>query len=256
MPEMIDSHAHLNDPAYQDDLPEVLGSMVRAGVSAVINVGYDLASSRRAVEQAHEWNFIHAAVGVHPHDAVKFDEEAAATIRGLANDRRVVAIGETGLDYYRNLSPRDCQKEVFYWHLDLARELRLPVIIHDRDAHEDTLRVLKKIKSFPSGGVLHCFSGSWEMARDCLALGFYISFAGPVTYKSAHKLREVAKRVPLERLLVETDSPFLTPEPYRGQRNQPAYVAQVVATIASTRGLTAAEVRAATAANARLLFGI
>lgn len=254
--ELIDSHAHLNDPAYQGQLPEVLAGIKQAGVVAVINVGYDLQSSRRAVEQAHSWDFIHAAVGVHPHDAASLDEEVAATIRGLAYDSRVVAIGETGLDYYRNLSPRECQKEAFRWHLNLARELRLPVIIHDRDAHEDTLRVLKKTKLGAAGGVLHCFSGSWEMARACLDLGFYISFAGPVTFKNAVKLREVAKRVPLEWLLVETDSPFLTPEPYRGQRNQPAYVARVAAAIAAIRGLAEEEVRAATTANARRLFGI
>lgn len=256
MLEMIDSHVHLNDPAFQKDLPEIVGRMAKAGVTGVINVGYDLASSRRAVEQAHSWPVIHAAVGVHPHDAASLNEEVAATIRGLANDSRVVAIGETGLDYYRNLSPRDCQKKTFYWHLNLARELRLPVIIHDREAHQDTLRILKKVKPSPAGGVLHCFSGSWELARDCLALGFHISFAGPVTYKNAHKLREVAKRVPLERLLVETDAPFLTPEPYRGQRNQPGYVERIVATIANIRGLEEEEVRAATAANARRLFRI
>lgn len=253
---MIDSHAHLNDPAYQNKLPEIIASCKEAGVIAVINVGYDLESSRRAVEQAHSWDFIHAAVGIHPHDAASFNEEVAATIRGLAYDSRVVAIGETGLDYYRNLSPRQCQQEVFRWHLNLARELRLPVIIHDREAHGDTLRILKKIKPGPAGGVMHCFSGSWEMARDCLDLGLYISFAGPVTFKNATRLREVTKRIPLERLLVETDSPFLSPEPYRGQRNQPAYVDRVIAAIASIRGLAEEEVRAATTANARRLFNI
>ncbi len=256
MLKLIDSHAHLNDAAFKDDLPQVLKNMEHAGVEAVINVGYDLASSRQAVKQAHSWPILHAAVGIHPHDASKLDEETATTIRGLAYDSQVVAIGETGLDYYRNLSSRDCQKRAFRWHLDLARELSLPVIIHDREAHGDTLRILKEAKPGPAGGVLHCFSGSWEMARDCLELGFYISFAGPVTYKNARKLREVAKKIPLERLLVETDSPYLPPEPYRGQRNQPAYVLRVIAAIAGIRRLTEEEIGAATAANARRLFKI
>jgi len=167
-----------------------------------------------------------------------------------------VAIGETGLDYYRNLSPRQRQQEVFRWHLDLARSLNLPVIIHDRDAHEDTLRILKKAAPLPAGGVLHCFSGSWEMARECLELGFYISFAGPVTFKNAVKQRAIAARVPLERLLIETDCPYLPPEPHRGHRNEPAYVGLVAAALAAARGLTPEAIGAATAANARRLFGM
>ncbi|KYH33818.1 TatD family hydrolase [Neomoorella mulderi] len=256
MPGLIDSHAHLNDPAFAADLAGVLGRLQEAGVVAVINVGYDVSSSRRAVEQAHAWPFIYAAVAVHPHDAATFDAEAEAVIGGLARDSRVVAIGETGLDYYRNLSPRQRQQEVFRWHLELARALRLPVIIHDRDAHGDTLQILKKAGPFPAGGVLHCFSGSWEMARECLEMGFYISFAGPVTFKNATKLREIAVRVPLERLLIETDCPYLTPEPHRGRRNEPAYVGLVADAIAAARGLVPEAVSEATAANARRLFGI
>ncbi|MDN5326930.1 MAG: TatD DNase family protein [Moorella sp. (in: firmicutes)] len=256
MVELIDSHAHLNDPAFAGDLDQVMTRLEQAGVVGLVNVGYDVPSSRLAVEQAHSRGYIYAAVAVHPHDALNFDEEAAAIIRGLAGDSRVVAIGETGLDYYRNLSPRRRQQEVFHWHLDLARSLRLPVIIHDRDAHEDTLRILQQAAPYPAGGVLHCFSGSWEMARRCLDLGFYISFAGPVTFKNAVKLRAVAARVPLERLLIETDCPYLTPEPHRGQRNEPAYVGLVAAALAAARGQAVEEVMAATTANARKLFGI
>ncbi|BCV19996.1 TatD family hydrolase [Moorella sp. Hama-1] len=253
---LIDSHAHLNDPAFAGDLDEVMGRLEEAGVVGLVNVGYDVPSSRRAVEQAHSRSYIHAAVAVHPHDALSFDAEAEATIRGLARDGRVVAIGETGLDYYRNLSPRQRQQEVFRWHLELAREWRLPVIIHDRDAHEDTLRILKKAGPLPAGGVLHCFSGSWEMARECLELGFYISFAGPVTFKNAVKQRAIAARVPLERLLIETDCPYLTPEPHRGHRNEPAYVGLVAAALAAARGQTVEEIATATATNARQLFGM
>ncbi|OIQ10234.1 TatD family hydrolase [Neomoorella thermoacetica] len=256
MVELIDSHAHLNDPAFAGDLDQVMARLEQAGVVGLVNAGYDVPSSRLAVEQAHSRGYIYAAVAVHPHDALNFDEEAAAIIRGLARDSRVVAIGETGLDYYRNLSPRRRQQEVFRWHLDLARSLRLPVIVHDRDAHEDTLRILQQAAPYPAGGVLHCFSGSWEMARQCLDLGFYISFAGPVTFKNAVKPRAVAARIPLERLLIETDCPYLTPEPHRGQRNEPAYVGLVAAALASARGQTVEEITAATAANARKLFGI
>ncbi|MDK2820662.1 MAG: TatD DNase family protein [Clostridia bacterium] len=257
MMEVIDSHAHLNDYAYEVDLPEVLERLKKAGVTEVINVGFDVSSSRRAVEQAHKYEFIHAAVGVHPHDAVKLDKEGQAIIRGLANDRSVVAIGETGLDYYRNLSPRNVQQEVFHWHLGLAHELRLPVIIHDRDAHEDTMKILRKNRSkLSAGGVLHCFSGSWEMARECLDLGLYISFAGPVSFKNAKKLKQVAARVPLDRLLVETDCPYLTPEPHRGTRNEPAYVNFVAEAIGEIKGINPDEIKEATATNARKLFGI
>ena len=256
MLELIDSHAHLNDPAFAGDLAEVMTRLEEAGVVGLVNVGYDVPSSRRAVGQAHSQSYIYAAVAVHPHDALTFDAGEATVIRGLARDSRVVAIGETGLDYYRNLSPRQRQQEVFRWHLDLARELRLPVIIHDRDAHEDTLRILKKAGPLPAGGVLHCFSGSWEMARECLELGFYISFAGPVTFKNAVKQRAVAVRVPLERLLIETDCPYLTPEPHRGRRNEPSYVGLVAAALAAARGQKVEEIAAATTANARRLLGI
>lgn len=251
---LIDSHAHLNDPAFSHDLPEVMDRLQKAGVAVVINVGYDLKSSREAVVQAHNWPFLRAAVAIHPHDAATFDEESARVLRGLALDRQVVAIGETGLDYYRNLSPRKKQEEVFRWHLKLARQLNLPVIVHNREAHQDVLRVLREEAYELPGGVMHCFSGSWETARQCLDLGFYISFAGPVTFKNAVRLRELVTRIPLDRLLIETDAPYLTPEPHRGQRNEPANVRLVAEAVASIRGVTVEEIIETTAANARALF--
>ncbi|MGB9660421.1 MAG: TatD family hydrolase [Moorellaceae bacterium] len=254
MIQLIDSHAHLNDPAFSHDLPEVMERLERAGVSLVINVGYDVKSSREAVAQSHNWPRIKAAVAVHPHDAAAFDEESARVLRGLALDRQVVAIGETGLDYYRNLSPRKKQEEVFRWHLRLARQLNLPVIVHNREAHQDVLRVLREEAHELPGGVMHCFSGSWETARQCLDLGFYISFAGPVTFKNAARLRELVSKIPLDRLLIETDAPYLTPEPYRGQRNEPANVRLVAEAVASIRGLTTEEIMETTSANARALF--
>lgn len=252
--ELIDSHAHLNDPAFSPDLPEVLGRLKEARVQAVINVGYDLRSSREAVVQAHNWPFLKAAVAVHPHEAASFDEEGARVIRALALDRVVVAIGETGLDYYRNLSPRRKQEEVFRWHLNLAKQLNLPVIIHDREAHKDVLRILRQEAIGLPGGVMHCFSGTWEMARSFLDLGFYISLAGSITFKNADNLREVAAKIPLERLLIETDAPYLTPAPYRGQRNEPANLRFVAEGVASARGVPVEEVIEATAHNARTLF--
>jgi len=252
--ELIDSHAHLNDPAFSSDLPEVLGRLKEAGVQAVINVGYDLRSSREAVVQAHNWPFLKAAVAVHPHEAASFDEEGVRVIRALALDRVVVAIGETGLDYYRNLSPRRKQEEVFRWHLNLAKQLNLPVIIHDREAHKDVLRILRQEAAGLPGGVMHCFSGTWEMARSFLDLGFYISLAGSITFKNADNLREVAAKTPLERLLIETDAPYLTPAPYRGQRNEPANLRLVAEGVASARGVPVEEVIEATAHNARTLF--
>ncbi|HBT46615.1 MAG TPA: hydrolase TatD [Peptococcaceae bacterium] len=252
--DIIDSHAHLNDPAFSRDLPEVIARLQEAGVSAVINVGYDVRSSREAVAQAYNWPVLRAAVAVHPHEAATFNEESARVIRSLALDRRVVAIGETGLDYYRNLSPRRQQEEVFRWHLRLAKQLNLPVIIHDRDAHQDVLRILREEGRALRGVVMHCFSGSWEMARQCLDMGFYISLAGPVTFKNAVKVREIAARVPLDRLLVETDAPYLTPEPYRGQRNEPANVCLVVEGVAAARGVAVEEIIEATSNNARQLF--
>ncbi|MDN5346532.1 MAG: TatD DNase family protein [Clostridia bacterium] len=254
--ELIDSHAHLNDPAYDKDLPEVIRRFKEAGVAAVINVGFDVESSRRALELAHAYPFIHATVAIHPHDAADFDEEAERVLKGLSMDRRVVAIGETGLDYYRNLSPRKQQEEVFRWHLNLARELRLPFIIHDREAHEDTLRVLRTERLSPAGGVMHCFSGSWETAKKCLDLGLYISLAGPLTFKNARRPLELARLLPLDRLLIETDCPYLTPDPYRGRRNEPAYVYYVAKAVATARGLSVEEVAAVTAANARKLFNL
>lgn len=251
---LIDSHAHLNDPAFSHDLPEVMDRLQKAGVAVVINVGYDIKSSREAVVQAHNWPFLKAAVAVHPHDAATFDEESARALRGLALDRQVVAIGETGLDYYRNLSPRKKQEEVFRWHLKLARQLNLPVIVHNREAHQDILRILREEADELPGGVMHCFSGSWETARQCLDLGFYISFAGPVTFKNAVRLREVVTRIPLRRLLIETDAPYLTPEPHRGQRNEPANLRLVAKAVASIRGVAVEEIIETTAANAKALF--
>jgi TatD DNase family protein len=255
---MIDTHAHLDDAAFSADLPGVLERARAAGVDHILAVGADLPSSRAAVTLAEGHESIWAAVGVHPHDAGKLYPADLDELRELARHDRVVAIGETGLDFFRNLSSREAQIAAFRLHLDLARELSLPVIVHDRDAHEDTLRELKRWVAYQYGerfGVLHCFSGDLAMAQEAIALGFYISIAGPVTYAKNGPLVEVVRQLPLDRLLLETDCPYLTPEPLRGRRNEPAFVVLTAQEVARIRGLSVQAVAAATAANAVHLFG-
>lgn len=251
---LVDTHAHLVDGRFDRDRQEVLERARAAGVALIVNVGYDLESSRKSVALAGEFACVYAAVGVHPHDAAQAPPGYLEELRRLAKGEKVVAVGETGLDYYRNLSPGEVQKKVFREHLALARELDLPVIIHDRDAHEDVLGILKKDGPGRAGGVLHCFSGDWEMARVCLEMGFFISVSGVVTYPKSSLLKEIAARVPAERLLVETDCPYLAPEPWRGRRNEPAYVRSVVECVAGLRGMSAGELALITAQNARSLF--
>ncbi|MDS1029745.1 TatD family hydrolase [Bacillota bacterium LX-D] len=252
---LIDTHAHLNDPTLLEDLPEVLQRAAAAGVEKIVNIGYDFPSSQKAAELAAQYSNLYAAVGIHPHDAFQYDEHCEE-LKTLAQGEKVVAIGEIGLDYYRDLSPRDKQQEIFRAQINLAKELKLPIIIHDRDAHGDVLQIMQEEKANEVGGILHCFSGSWEMAKECLKLGFYISFAGPVTFKNARRVQEVAQQVPLDWLLVETDCPYLAPEPYRGKRNEPAYVVETAKKIAELREMPFEELAAATKANAQKLFKI
>ncbi len=251
---LVDTHAHLVDEAYDRDRKEVIERARAGGVVQIVNVGFDLDSSRNSVALAREYDFIYAAVGVHPHDAARVPAGYLDELGKLARDQKVVAIGETGLDYYRHLSPRSEQRRVFREQLALARELELPVIIHDRDAHGEVLEIFRQDGLGPAGGVLHCFSGSWEMARECLRMGFYISLAGVVTYSKSTRLQSIAVNLPLERLLVETDCPYLSPEPRRGKRNEPVYVRYVLERIAGLRKMPATELATLTAQNARRLF--
>lgn len=252
---LVDSHAHLNDGRFRQDMPQVLQRAKDAGVEAIINVGYDMPSSVRALSLAARYGSIYAAVGIHPHDAGTVPKDYSDELRKLAADKKVVAIGEIGLDFYRNLSSAADQKRVFREQLRLASELSLPVIVHDRDAHTEVLAILKEENAGKTGGVLHCFSGDSSFARRCLDLGFYISLAGPVTFKQHGDLVEVARMVPQNRLLLETDAPYLAPQPYRGKRNEPAYVRCVAEHVAKLRGQSLAELGAATAENATRLFG-
>lgn len=252
----FDSHAHLDDSKYNDDRHEMLMRARENGVSNIINVGYDIPSSKRSIALAEKYEFIYAAVGIHPHDAETEGDKGLEHLRALSSNSKVVAIGEMGLDYYRDLSPRDIQKEMFRKQIRLALELNKPIIVHDRDAHGDVMSILKEENASLAGGVLHCFSGSPEMAEECLKMGFYISIAGPVTFNNARKLQEVAAVVPLDRLLIETDAPYLTPEPNRGKRNESAFVVNVARRISELKNITVEEVALATTANARKLFNI
>lgn len=250
-----DTHVHLDDPDYKEDFLQVVARMKSAGVSRVTNVGYDLPSSERSVNLAEDHDFMYATIGIHPHNAEKANDETWETLLRLVKQPKVLAWGEIGLDYYRDLSPRLVQKEVFIHQINLANQVGLPIVIHNRDAHQDVMEI---VKTHPPqyGGIFHCYSGSWEMAKVLLNMGFYLSFAGPVTYKNARHTVEVAKHAPLDRILVETDSPYLTPEPRRGKRNEPTYVVEVVRKLAEIRSMPFEELAMQTMRNAEEIFRV
>jgi TatD DNase family protein len=260
---LIDTHAHLDFPNFDGDRDAVVQRALAAGVAAIVNVGTDPASSRRAVELATEYDAVYAAVGMHPHDAKRLDGAALAELRELAQRPKVVAIGEIGLDFYRDRSPRDVQRRAFRAQLAWAAKLGKPVIIHDRDAHDEIMDTLAGWAADLDGsslrgrlGVLHTFSGDLAMARRAIDLGFYISISGPVTYRNARQLPGIVQALPLDRLLVETDCPFLTPHPHRGKRNEPTYVRLVAERMAEVRGNSFEDLARATTANAQRLFGL
>ncbi|MCL1917861.1 MAG: TatD family hydrolase [Peptococcaceae bacterium] len=249
-----DTHAHLDDKRFKSDLAEVLRRAQEMGIRRILNVGHSEESSCRSVEMAEKYDFIYASVGVHPHDAKDCTPRTWETLNRWARRPKVVAWGEIGLDYYRDLSPRDVQKTIFIEQIELANAAGLPVIIHDRDAHGDLVRT---VKDHPpeKGGVFHSYSGSWEMAKGLLHQGFYLSFSGPLTYRNARQAAEVAAHVPADRFLVETDCPYLPPEPFRGQRNEPVHVRKVVERLAQLKNLTVDQVADLSTANAERLFG-
>jgi TatD DNase family protein len=225
-------------------------------VAAIVNASFDLPSARRSVVMAGEYEGVYALVGIHPHDADEAPAGYLDELRVLAQHPAVVALGETGLDYYRDLSPRPVQQKVFREQLALARDLEIPVVIHDRDAHGDVLNILRKDGAPRRGGVMHCYSGSFEMALECIRKGFYISLAGPVTFPNAARLKDIAARLPLDRILIETDCPYLAPQVNRGKRNEPAYVRYVAEEIARLRNMPPGRLAAAVSANAARIFGI
>ena len=257
----IDSHAHIDGPEYDSDREEVIARARDAGVVAVLNVGTGDPHSgdlERCVELAERHKEIYAAIGTHPHDAKLFDDKAEERIKGLVRQTsRMIAWGEIGLDYHYDNSPRDVQREVFARQLRAARECNLPVIIHTRDADDDTIKILNsEWEDNELGGIMHCFGGSLELAQTAMNLGFMVSFSGSITFKKATYIRDVAAQVPLERLLIETDCPFLSPEPYRGRRNEPARVVEVARSLALIHDKTIDRIAEITTHNFNTLFDL
>jgi TatD DNase family protein len=234
--ELFDTHAHLHFPEFDADRAEMMARARQAGVTRMLTIGTEVPTSRAAIALAQAEPDVWASVGVHPHDAADADEGVLAEIERLAEAARVVAIGEIGLDFFRNLSPRDVQERVFRHLIGLARRVRKPVVVHCRDAHAEVIGILGEERVDEVGGIMHCFSGDVAVARRCLDLGLLVSLAGPVTYPNARGLPEVARFVPADRLVVETDCPFLPPQGYRGKRNEPAYLALTAARVAELRG--------------------
>jgi TatD DNase family protein len=256
LPDLFDTHAHLHFPEYADDLDVVLARARAAGVRRMLTVGTSVETSRAAIALAQREPDIWASVGVHPHDAADADAAALAEIERLAGGARVVAVGEIGLDFFRNLSPRDAQEQSLRVQLAIARRVGKPAIVHCREAHSEVLRLLTEEGVREVGGIMHCFSGDVGVARRCLDRGLLISLAGPVTYPNARALPEVARFVPGDRLVVETDCPFLPPQGYRGKRNEPAYLAITAGRVAELRGESLDHLATQTSENARALFRI
>jgi TatD DNase family protein len=253
---LIDSHAHLDDRRFDNDRDMLIKNLKNNGLEIVINIGADLKSSIASVSLAEKYDNIYATVGVHPHSAKEMDNSTIEILKSFAKRDKVVAIGEIGLDFHYDNSPRDVQRKWFKEQLKLAKEVDLPVVIHTREATQETFDILKEAQDGRLRGVLHCYSGSVEMALEYIKLGFYISLGGPVTFNNAKISRDVAKAVPLDKLLIETDSPYLTPVPYRGKRNEPIFVKYVAETIAEIRGISLEELGEATNRNTKELFGI
>ncbi|MCP9461604.1 MAG: TatD family hydrolase [Nitrospira sp.] len=253
----FDTHTHLDDVRYDSDRDAVMARAREAGVEAFVTIGCDLASSQAAVALADQYDSVCAAIGIHPHEVRHIADGWYDELRRLAGHKKVVAYGEIGLDYHYNHSSPKEQRERFREQVQLARELKLPIIIHTREAQEDTIAILREERASEVGGVFHCFSGDAWLAKDALDLGFYLSFSGILTFQNATMLRDIAKTVPLDRLLIETDCPYLAPVPYRGKRNEPAYVVQVADKLAAIHGvLSSQEIAARTTANAKRLFKI
>ena len=253
---IFDTHAHYDDEQFDEDREELLASMEGAGITNIVNVGASLETTRKTLELAHKYEFIHAAVGVHPSEVAELDEDKFELLREWSQDGRCVAIGEIGLDYHWPEPSPELQKKWFARQLQLARQQRLPVIIHSRDAASDTLEVMKENHAEEIGGVVHCFSYSKEIAKICVDMGFYIGIGGVGTFKNGKKMKEVVEQTPMERILLETDCPYLSPEPNRGRRNSSLNLPLVVAAIAAIKGISSEEVIKITEDNAKRMYGL
>ena len=254
--ELIDSHAHIQGKEFAGEADALIARAGEAGVEKIIAVGGagDMSSNTEAVALAQSFPNVYATVGMHPHDAKDVGDDVLRAIRELTSHSKVIAVGETGLDYYYNHSPHDVQRRVFIQFIHIARETALPIVVHERDAAHDAVEMLRTEGGGKLRGVIHCFTGTYEAAREYLDLGFYLSFTGIITFKNAEPLREVVRKVPLQRMFVETDSPYLTPVPHRGKRNEPAYVRFVADMVAKIKTVSLEEVARTTTCNVRELF--
>lgn len=253
---IFDTHAHYDDEQFDIDREELLGKMQEAGIETIVDVGASIETTKKALELAHRYDFIYAAAGVHPSEVAELDDDSIELLRGLSRDEKCVAIGEIGLDYHWPEPEPELQKLWFKRQLNLARQENLPVIIHSRDAAADTLEILRDERAEEIGGVVHCFSYSKEVARECLKMGFYIGIGGVLTFKNARKMVEVMEDTPMDRILLETDCPYLAPEPFRGKRNSSLYLPYVVQKMAEIKGISADEVISITRENARTMYGL
>ncbi|WP_024866123.1 TatD family hydrolase [Butyrivibrio sp. FCS014] len=253
---IFDTHAHYDDEAFDEDRIQLLDSMKEAGIGTIVNIGANMASSRGSLKLAHEYDFIYAAVGVHPSDCAELDDGKMLELKELSADERCVAIGEIGLDYYWPEPDRDLQKMWFRKQIALAKGVKLPVVIHSRDAAADTLAILKEENAGVNGGVVHCFSYSAEVAKQCVDMGFFIGVGGVVTFKNGRKLKETVDILPLDNIIIETDAPYLAPAPHRGERNCSLYLPLVVETIADIKGVSTEEVIRITEENAKRMYNI
>lgn len=254
--QLFDTHTHLDASQFKEDQEQVIARAVEAGVTRMVNVGFNRETIPTTMELVEKYDFIYAAIGWHPVDAIDMKDGDLEWIAELCKHDKVVAIGEIGLDYYWDTSPKDIQHQVLRRQIGLARELSMPIVIHNRDAHEDIVKILREEKAGDVGGIMHSFSGSWETAKLCLDMGFHLSFGGPITFKNARQPKEVLEKVPLDRLLIETDAPYLTPHPFRGKRNESAYVKYVAETAADIKGISLEEMAEITTKNGLERFGI
>lgn len=253
---IIDTHCHLDMLSTGEDISHIVSRAAASGVAAIITVGINIDSSEKAITIASQFDSVFATVGVHPHNVLELRDDSYAVLKKLCSRNKVVAYGEIGLDYVRQFAPQPVQREHFARQLALAKKMSLPIVIHDREAHADILHLLSQEAPYPAGGVMHCFSGDWEFAQKVLELNFIISIPGVVTFSKAAALQEVAKKIPLNRLILETDAPFLAPEPLRGKRNTPELMLYTAKKIAELRAISLEEVVMATTENALKLFNI
>ena len=251
---IFDTHAHYDDDAFDGDRDKVIDDLIKSDVRKIVNVGANLATSLNSIELAHKYDFFYAAVGVHPDDASEVNDEGIAKIRAMCDDKKVVAVGEIGLDYYWNKDNAEIQKNAFIRQIELAKEMNLPIIVHSREAAKDTMDILSEYAAGKVGGVVHCFSYSPEIALEAVKMGFYIGVGGVVTFKNAKKLKETVERIPLEKIVLETDCPYLAPTPFRAKRNSSLYLEYVVDEIALLKGTDAETVKEITYKNALEMY--